>query len=136
MVNLHTAKYSALLLRVTLGILFLAHLGLKIFVFTVPGFVGYFGSLGLPPALAYLTMALEFFGALALILGVWAPWVALPLAAEMFGTIVMVHGKAGWLFTNPNGGWEYPALWVVALIALFLIGDGPLALLPTRRAAK
>lgn len=136
MVNLNTAKYSALLLRVALGILFLAHVGLKFFVFTIPGFVGYFGSLGLPPVLAYLTIALELFGALALILGVWAPWVALPLAAEMFGTIVLVHGKAGWLFTNPNGGWEYPALWIVALIALFLIGDGPLALLPTRRGAK
>jgi putative oxidoreductase len=133
MINLNTAKYSALLLRVSLGVMFLAHAALKVFVFTIPGFVGYFESLGLPAVFAYGTLALEVFGALALILGVYAPWVALPLAAEMLGTIVMVHAKAGWLFTNKGGGWEYPAFWVVGLLALFLIGDGPLALVPTQR---
>lgn len=133
MINLNTAKYSALLLRVSLGIMFLAHAALKVFVFTIPGFVGYFGSLGLPPVFAYATLGLEVIGALALILGVYALWVALPLAAEMLGTIAMVHGKAGWLFTNQGGGWEYPAFWVVGLIALFLLGDGALALVPTQR---
>lgn len=133
MVNLNTAKYSALLLRVSLGIMFLAHAALKVFVFTIPGFVGYFGSLGLPAVFAYATLALEVVGGLALILGVFAPWVALPLAAEMFGTILMVHGKAGWLFTNQGGGWEYPAFWTVGLLALFLLGDGAYALVPTQR---
>jgi hypothetical protein len=49
MINSFTAPYAALILRLSLGILFLAHVALKIFVFTIPGFVGYFGSLGLPP---------------------------------------------------------------------------------------
>src|SRR5450631_3966924 len=62
MIKTATAPYAALLLRVSLGILFLAHVGLKIFVFTVPGFVGYFGSLGLPAVLAYAVVALELFG--------------------------------------------------------------------------
>ena len=74
MINLNTAKYSALLLRVSLGVMFLAHAALKVFVFTIPGFVGYFQSLGLPAVFAYGTLALEVFGALALILGVYAPW--------------------------------------------------------------
>ncbi|MCA8057342.1 MULTISPECIES: DoxX family protein [Burkholderia cepacia complex] len=125
--------YAALLLRVSLGVLFLAHAGLKVFVFTVPGFVGFFASLGLPAFFAYSTIALEVIGGAALVLGVYAPWAAIPLALEMFGTIVMVHGSKGWLFTNPGGGWEFPAFWVVTLIVLFLLGDGAYALVPARR---
>lgn len=136
MINQKTAPYAALILRVGLGILFLAHVGLKFFVFSIPGFVGYFASLGLPAIAAYLTIALELFGGVGLILGVYASWIALALAIGMFGTIVMVHGANGWLFTNKGGGWEYPAFWAVALIALFLLGDGAYALKPTRRSGR
>ena len=135
MINDKTAPLAALLLRVSLGILFLAHVGLKLFVFGVPGFVGYFASLGLPAVAAYLTIALELLGGFALILGVYASWVAVPLAIEMLGTIVLVHGSNGWLFTNKGGGWEYPAFWAVALVAVFLLGDGAYALRPSTRNA-
>lgn len=74
MIKTSTAPYAALLLRVSLGVLFLAHVALKVFVFTIPGFVGYFASLGLPAIAAYAVIALEFFGGVALILGVYAPW--------------------------------------------------------------
>ena len=135
MIKEKSAPFAALVLRVSLGILFLAHVGLKLFVFGVPGFVGYFASLGLPAIAAYLTIALELIGGLALIFGVYASWLALPLAAEMLGTIVLVHGANGWLFTNKGGGWEYPAFWAVALIVLFLLGDGAYALRPARHSA-
>jgi putative oxidoreductase len=72
MINSSTTPYAALILRLSLGILFLAHVALKIFVFTIPGFVGYFGSLGLPPILAYGVIALELLGGIALILGIYA----------------------------------------------------------------
>jgi putative oxidoreductase len=130
MIRSSTAPYGVTLLRVSLGILFLAHVALKVFVFTIPGFVSYFASLHLPAVMAYGTIALEAFGGLALLLGIYAPWVAIPLALEMFGTIVMVHGANGWLFTNKGGGWEYPAFWAVALVVLSLLGDGALALRP------
>jgi len=133
MIKASTAPYAALLLRVSLGILFLAHVGLKFFVFSIPGFVGYFASLGFPAALAYLVVALELFGGLALILGIYAPLVALPLAVEMLGTIFFAHGANGWLFSNKGGGWEYPAFWTVALIVLYLLGDGAFALRPAQR---
>jgi len=136
MIKTSTAPYAALLLRVSLGVLFLAHVALKVFVFTIPGFVGYFASLGLPAIAAYAVIALEFLGGVALILGIYAPWVALPLALEMLGTIVMVHGANGWLFTNKGGGWEYPAFWAVSLVVLFLLGDGALALKPVGRTAS
>ena len=128
MIKSFTAPYAVLLLRVSLGVMFLAHVALKIFVFTVPGFVGYFASLGLPAIVAYGTIALELLGGIALILGIYVSWVALPLAIEVLGTIVLVHGANGWLFTNKGGGWEYPAFWTVGLIVLYLLGDGALAL--------
>ena len=133
MIKLSTAPYAALILRLSLGVMFLAHVGLKIFVFSVPGFVGYFGSLGLPAILAYGVIALELFGGLALILGIYASWVAVPLALEMIGTIVFAHGANGWLFTNKGGGWEYPGFWAIALVALYLLGDGAMAFRPAPR---
>jgi putative oxidoreductase len=133
MIKESTAPYAALLLRVSLGIMFLAHVGLKIFVFTVPGFVGYFGTLGLPAVVAYAVIALELLGGICLILGIYASIVAIPLALEMIGTIVLAHGANGWLFTNKGGGWEYPAFWAVGLVVLYLLGDGDgaMALKPT-----
>src|SRR5215471_10542749 len=134
MINQRTGPYAVLLLRISLGLLFLAHVGLKIFVFTVPGTVGYFQSLGLPAFVAYATIALELLGGIALIIGFYAPYVALPLAVEILGTIVTVHGANGWMFQNEGGGWEFPALWAVALVSLALLGDGAFALRSTRTA--
>jgi len=130
MINASTAPYAAFLLRISLGILFLAHVALKVFVFTIPGFVAYFASLGFPAIVAYAVVALELVGGICLIAGVYASWLAIPLALEMLGTIVLVHGANGWLFTNKGGGWEYPALWTVGLIAVVLLGDGAFALKP------
>ncbi|BCH27781.1 DoxX family protein [Mesorhizobium sp. L-8-3] len=130
MIDTRTAPYAALLLRLTLGLLFLAHAGLKVFVFTPSGTAGFFGSIGLPPALAYVTIVWELAGAVALILGVWTRAVALAMIPILIGSIVTVHGAAGFFFSNANGGWEYPAFWIVALAVQALIGDGSLALKP------
>jgi putative oxidoreductase len=136
MINTRTAPYAALLLRVTLGALFLAHAALKIFVFTPAGTAGFFGSIGLPPALAYAIMTAEVLGGIALILGVWTRLVAVVLVPILLGAIVTVHGAAGFFFSNAHGGWEYPAFWAVALVAQALLGDGAFALLPLPAAAK
>jgi putative oxidoreductase len=135
-INQKTGPYAVLLLRVSLGLLFLAHVGLKIFVFTIPGTVGFFQSLGFPAAVAYAVIALELLGGIALIVGFYAPYVALPLAIEILGTIVTVHGANGWQFANEGGGWEFPALWAVALVALALLGDGAYALRSTRATTR
>lgn len=127
-VDTRTAPYAALLLRVSLGALFLAHAGLKVLVFTPAGTASFFASLGLPPELAYLTIAAEVIGGVALILGVFTRWVAVALIPVLLGAIVTVHGAAGFFFTNANGGWEYPAFWAVALAVQALLGDGALAL--------
>jgi len=128
MTDSRTAPYAALVLRVALGVLFLAHAALKVFVFTPAGAAAFFGSLGLPPSLAYLTIAAEIAGGVALILGVFTRWVAIALVPVLLGAIVLVHGPAGFFFTNANGGWEYPAFWAVTLVVLALLGDGAHAL--------
>jgi len=124
------SDYAALLLRVSLALMFFAHAWLKIAVFTPAGAAKYFESLGVPGFFAYLTMAAEIGGGVLLLLGIGTRWVALALVPLILGTIVLVHGKNGWLFTNKDGGWEYPAFWTVGLIALALLGGGTAALGP------
>jgi putative oxidoreductase len=132
MIDSRSAPYAALLLRLTLGGLFLAHAGLKLVVFTPAGTAKFFGSVGLPPELAYVVMAAEIAAGIALILGVFTRWVALASTPILLGAIVTVHGAAGFFFSNPHGGWEYPAFWMVALLVQALLGDGAYALASLR----
>jgi putative oxidoreductase len=104
MTNPELVGVAALLLRVSLALMFFAHAWLKIKVFTPAGTVKYFESLGVPGWLAYATMAAEIGGGALLLLGIETRWVALALVPLILGTIVLVHGKAGWLFTNKDGG--------------------------------
>lgn len=120
-----TAPYAALLLRVSLAILFFAHAGLKFFVFTPAGTAKFFESVGVSGWMAYVTITWEFLGAIALLVGFKPRLAALALIPVLLGAIFTVHGAAGFWFTNANGGWEYPAFWIVGLISLALIGDGP-----------
>ncbi|WIV49984.1 DoxX family protein [Marivivens sp. LCG002] len=122
-----TTAYGATLLRVTSGALFLAHGLLKVNVFTIAGTVGFFESLGLPGFLAYLTIAAELIGGLALIAGVAVRLVSLALIPVLFGA-TWVHAGNGWLFSGEGGGWEFPLFWAVAQIAIALFGAGAFAL--------
>jgi putative oxidoreductase len=124
-----TAPYAALLLRICLALIFIAHAYLKWIVFTIPVESDFFKSLGLPGWTAPVTIAIELSGAGCLLLGIYARWIALLLAPLILGTIVTVHGKNGWHFTNKGGGWEYPAFWAAALLVQFLLGDGAFTLI-------
>ena len=121
------ADYAALLLRLSLGTLFVAHALLKFFVFTLPGTAQFFQSLGLPGVLGYITFAAELVGGALLIAGLHARWVALALVPIMLGA-TWVHAGNGWLFSAAKGGWEYPAFWTVTLFVQALLGDGAYAL--------
>jgi len=124
MIDQKTAPYAALILRAALGVMYVAHSLLKVFVFTPSGSAGFFGSVGLPPALAYVTIVLELVGGLLLLGGIYTRWVALALTPILLGTIVFVHGANGWLFSSAGGGWEYPAFLIAASFAQALLGDG------------
>lgn len=123
----YTTDYAATLLRVSSGVLFLAHGLLKVNVFTIAGTVGYFESLGLPGILAYLTIAAELGGGLALILGVAVRLVSLALIPVLLGA-TWVHAGNGWLFSGEGGGWEFPLFWTVAQLVIALLGAGAFSL--------
>ena len=127
MSNTRTAPYGALLLRLSLGALFLAHGLLKVFVFTLPGTVKFFASLGYPAALAYAVVGLEIVGGLLLLTGLFTRAVSVALIPILIGAL-LVHLSNGWLFSAANGGWEFPALWIVLLIVQALLGPGAYAL--------
>ncbi len=113
MIDSRTAPYAATLLRVSLGGMYIAHsLILKHFMFTLPGTAKFFESLGLPGALAYLTFWAELIGGLLLVAGVASRWVALALVPILLGAL-WVHAGNGWVFSAPNGGWEYPVFLIV-----------------------
>ena len=125
--NASTQQLGITLLRVSLGVVWIAHALLKLLVFTLPGTAAFFASVGFPGFLAYPVFAAELLGGLALVLGIYARQVSLALVPIMLGA-ASVHIHNGWVFTSQGGGWEYPVFLTVASIALFLLGDGAAAL--------
>lgn len=116
-------SHAIALLRVSLGVMALAHGLLKVFVFTLPGTVAYFQSLGLPGFIAYLTILGEVGGGLALLLGFYTRWVSLAMIPLLLGA-ASVHLGNGWMFSNAGGGWEFPVFWAVALLVQAGLGGG------------
>lgn len=119
--------HAIALLRLALGVMTLAHGLMKVFLFTVPGTVGYFESLGLPGVLAYLTILAEVGGGMALILGLFTRWVSLALVPVLLGA-AWVHLGNGWVFSSEGGGWEFPVFWAIALLVQAGLGSGSLTL--------
>lgn len=134
MIDVRTAPYAALVLRIALGVVFIAHALLKYYVFTLPGTVKFFESIGLPGPLAYVTFWAELIGGTLILAGAWSRWASAALVPLLIGA-TWAHAGNGWLFTAPNGGWEYPAFLTVATLAQALLGDGKFAvsaLFPSR----
>jgi putative oxidoreductase len=127
MKHLDNPGLGALVLRLALGIMFIAHGYLKVAVFTVAGTVGFFESVGFPGWLAYVTIFAEIGGGLLLVSGLYARWVALATIPLLLGA-AHVHWANGWVFSARGGGWEYPVFLAAAALVLGLIGNGAWAL--------
>jgi len=122
------AQYGVFLLRVSMGIMFLAHgLVLKVMNYGFAGTAGFFESIGYPAIFAHIVIVAEILGGIALILGVLTRLVSILFLPIMLGALLL-HLPYGWVFSAPNGGWEFPAFWTVALVAQALLGDGAFAL--------
>lgn len=133
MSNLDPNRSGALVLRVALGVMFVAHsVVLKYFMYTLAGTAQYFDSIGLPGALAYVVFALEAVGGVLLVLGIRTRWVALGLVPVLIGA-TWAHIGNGWVFSNQNGGWEYPLFLIVISIVVALQADDSEALRVTQQ---
>ena len=125
--NTTANQQGAFLLRVSLGVVLLAHGLLKLLVFTIGGTVGFFESLGLPGEMAYLTIFGEVVGGAALILGIYPRLVAILSLPILIGAS-WVHMGNGWLFTNEGGGWEFPVFLVAVAVVVAIQGGGSFAI--------
>lgn len=133
MIDSCTAPYAAFVLRLALGIMFIAHGLTKVFVFTPAGTAGFFESVGFPGFLAYPVIAFEVIGGVLLVLGVYTRWIAALAVVQLF-MAATVHFGNGWSFTNANGGWEYPIYLSATALVVALLGDGRFAMKPSTRA--
>lgn len=132
MIDERLAPYATFLLRVALGVMFLAHsVVLKLLTFGLPGTAAFFASIGLPGWLAYVVFTMEAVGGIALVLGVQTRWVAVLLAPILIGAIWR-HAGFGWVFDTDGGGWEYPLYLTLLCIAQAMLGDGAWALSRSR----
>ena len=120
-------NYGAMITRLSLGGVLLSHGLLKVIVFTVPGTVAYFESLGLPATAAYLTIFAEVVGGAAILLGLYTRLASLLSIPLLLGAL-WAHSGNGWVFSAEGGGWEFPLLLVVLAAAVAIQGGGPLAL--------
>ena len=117
-----------LISRVSLGVVLIVHsVYLKGVVFTLPGTAGYFESIGLPAVLAYVVFAVEAIAGVALVLGLRTRLAAAAAVPVLVGA-TWAHSSFGWLFTNANGGWEYPLFLTVMAVAQVFSGGGSLGL--------
>ena len=120
-------QWGVTILRIVVGLVFLVHGGQKLFLMGFGGVAAFFAQVGipLPYANAVLVTFVEFLGGLALVLGLFTRWAAIPLACDMAVAILTVHLKNG--FFLPKGA-EYAMTLLGANLALVLLGSGEAAL--------
>ncbi len=122
----HSAT-GALILRLALGTMWIAHALLKWFVFTIAGFASWLESEGLPAFMAWPVFSLELLGGIMIVLGLYGRYVSAFLIPVML-VAAWTHSANGWVHNSAGGGWEYPIFLIFASIAYALIGDGRYAL--------
>lgn len=126
MITTNNSDLGALVTRVALGAMFLAHGLLKFLVFTLPGTAQFFDSIGFPGWMAYIVGPAEVLAGIALLVGFHSRWVALASLPILIGSIIP-HAANGWLFSAPNDGWEYPVFLTAIAVAVFFQGGGKYA---------
>ncbi|WP_332777024.1 DoxX family protein [Polaromonas sp.] len=121
--DISASAHAAAVLRLALGAMWISHALLKVLVFTLPGTVKFFDSVGIPGVLVYPVVAAELLGGVAILLGFYGRQASL-LLTPVLAVAAWVHLPNGWVFSNANGGWEYPVFLLAASLVHWLLGDG------------
>jgi putative oxidoreductase len=123
--------------RVVLGAVFFAHGAQKLMGWF--GGIGYGATMrtmtqgmGLPAVLAFSTIAGEFFGGAALVVGLLSRIAAFGIGTIMLAAVVMVHGRNGlfldWSGNRKGHGIEFHLLAIGLAIVIIVQGGGALSL--------
>lgn len=125
--NATSRHWGITILRVMVGIVFLAHGGQKVFVYGFSGVQGAFGQMGIPmpTVVGPFVALLELVGGMMLVVGVGTQWVSILLAIEMAVAVLKVHLSHGFFLP---GGFEYALMMFAASCAIALEGPGAAAL--------
>jgi len=122
--------YGALVLRIFLGVIYMAHAYLNLFVMGPAGAIGYQRALHIPlPEIGvwYLILA-HGLGGLMLILGIMVRWAALANIPIIAGALWFVHLPQGFFIFGDKSGYEYVLLLLGATVAQALLGAGAFTL--------
>ena len=126
------AGLSTLVLRIPIAIIFIAHGAQKLFAwfggYGLEGTGQWMASIGLDPGylMALLAGSAEFFGGIALLIGLLTRPTAFVLSLTMVVAIVSVHLTNG-LFMS-NNGYEFALALLAASVSLMLSGSGSYSL--------
>lgn len=120
------------IIRIVVGIVFIAHGAQKLFVFGIGGVTTGFAQMHIPlPMIAAPVVAIvEFVGGIALVVGFFTRIAAILLAIDMVGAILFVHGRNGFFLPM---GFEYPLSLLAACVALAVAGAGAYSVENRRR---
>lgn len=112
--KLQNPALGLLIIRIVVGAAFIYHGYTKIAGLT--GTVGFFGQMGIPAFITYLVVIAEFFGGIAILIGLYTRIAALAIGVVMIGAIVLVHLE--------RGGIELPLVFLATTLGLAFLGAG------------
>lgn len=118
--RLHNADLGILLIRLALGAVFIYHGWQKLQAMDMT--IGFFGTLGFAPYLAYVVAYAEFIGGIALVLGIATRYAGLVLAIAMAVATFKVHWSNG--FSLATGGYEFAMALMLGSLAMVFLGAG------------
>lgn len=125
MIDIRTAPFAALLLRLTISGLFIFALYGKFILRPISMWWNGLVKAGYPEWMLVYTLSAEFAAAILLLLGIYTRWVSLYAIPMMMGATYFWMVRKGFAFTE--AGWEMPFVWTIMLLVQALLGDGAFA---------
>ncbi|MBI2152723.1 MAG: DoxX family protein [Candidatus Rokubacteria bacterium] len=132
--------YGPTVLRIFVGVIFVLHSYLALFVFTPAGYAGFIekvAKLPIPVVIAWFNIIVHGIGGIMMILGVLTRWAAAGNALIMIGALLTVKLPQGFFLKGVivdaaagravAAGYEFELILLGALVALVLTGGGALA---------